>query len=98
MKQIKKKHFSKLAAILALTFFLTWFFYAHEKLPRAIRAATALIETPVAIASGLSYYFNLAIPVYDTPWAILLINLVFSIVVVVLVEKILTRRKSKRTK
>jgi hypothetical protein len=98
MMTITKKHIIKLSAIIALTAFLTWFFYVHESLPRAIRAATALIETPVTIASGLSHYLNLGIPVYETPWAILLINLVFSVIVVLLVDKLIENRKSKRTK
>jgi hypothetical protein len=93
-----KKSIIKLAAIIGLTAFLTWFFYIHESLPKGLRAATALFETPVAIASGLSHYLNLGIPVYETPWAILLINLVFSVIVVLLVDKLIENRKSKRTK
>ncbi len=90
-----KRHIKIVSVVVILTTFLTWFFYAHETLPKPIRAATALIGTPVAIASGLSYYLNLGIPVYETPWAVILSNLVFSIFVVLLVIKILNRRKNK---
>ena len=77
-----------------LTTFLTWFFYAHETLPKPLRAATALLETPVAIASGLSYYFNLGVDVYETLWAIVLSNLLFSIFVVVIINKFLIKKKN----
>ena len=54
----KSRHIKIASATGLLTTFLTWFFYAHETLPKPIRAATAIIETPVAIASGLSYYLK----------------------------------------
>ena len=63
--------------------------------PKPIRAATALIETPVAIASGLSHYLKLGIDVYETPWAVILTNFLFSVVMVFLVDKFFKRRKQK---
>ena len=80
--------------VITLTTFLTWFFYAHETLPKPLRAATALLETPVAIASGLSYYFNLGVDVYETYWAIVFSNLLFSIFVVVIINKFLIKKKN----
>ncbi|MFN0188009.1 MAG: hypothetical protein ACKVQV_04850 [Bacteroidia bacterium] len=77
-----------------LTTFLTWFFYAHETLPKPLRAATALLETPVALVSGLSYYLNLGVDVYETLWAIVLSNLLFSIFVVVIINKFLIKKKN----
>jgi len=90
-----KGHIKIISAVVLLTTFLTWFFYAHETLPKPIRAATAIIETPVAIASGLSYYLNLGIDVYETPWAVILTNLIFSVVLFVLLDKLFIKRKQK---
>jgi hypothetical protein len=84
-----------ISAVVLLTTFLTWFFYAHETLPRPIRAATAIIETPVAIASGLSHYLKLGIDVYETPWAVILTNFIFSIVLIFLIDKFFKIRKQK---
>ena len=81
-----------------LTTFLTWFFYVHENLPKPLRVLTALIESPVAIASGISYYLNLEIPVYETFWAIILSNLVFSICFVLVIQFIINRRNRQRSK
>lgn len=80
--------------VITLTTFLTWFFYAHETLPKPLRAATALLETPAAIASGISYYLNLGIDVYETLWAIVFSNLLFSIFVVVIINKFLIKKKN----
>lgn len=60
-----------------------------------MRAATALVETPVAIASGLSYYLKLGIPVYETPWAIILSNLLFSFLLIFLVDKLFNMRRKR---
>ncbi len=90
-----KRSVKVVAAIVLLTTFLSWFFYAHETLPKPIRAATALIETPVAIASGLSYYLNLGVDVYETPWAVILTNLIFSLVVILLVNRYFINRTRK---
>ena len=89
--QISSKQIKKIWAVVLLTTFLTWFFYAHETLPKPIRALTALIETPIAIASGLSYYLNLGIPIYETPWAIITTNFIFSLVLVYLASKFLKK-------
>jgi len=61
---------TKLKVFVLLTIALTVFFYVHETFPKQIRAATALIETPTAIASGVSDYLKLGVPVYDTPTAV----------------------------
>jgi hypothetical protein len=81
------------SAIVLLTSLLTWFFYEHEKLPKPLRAFTALLETPVAIASGISYYLKLGIPVYESFCAVLITNFIFSALIVVLVSKFFHRRK-----
>ncbi len=91
------KGFKFIFFVLLLTGFLTWFFFVHENLPKPLRALSALIETPVAIASGISHYLNLGIPVYETTWAIISVNLVFSILLVYLVQIILKKRNSGRT-
>jgi hypothetical protein len=88
-----KRHIKTALVVVILPTFLTWFFYAHENLPKPIRAATALLETPVAIASGLSYYCKLEIPVYETPWAVILTNLIFSFILVYFADKFFNRKK-----
>lgn len=93
-----KRYVKIVSAVILLTTFLTWFFYAHERLPKPIRALTALIETPVAIASGLSHYLKLGIDVYETPWAVILTNLIFSTFVVYLAGKLLRRNKKRNEK
>lgn len=77
---------------------MTWFYYAHETFPKPLRAVTALFATPVAIASGLSHYLNLGIPVYETPWAVILTNLIFSTLFVWLVAKLFNRKYLKDKK
>lgn len=74
-----------------MTALLTCFFYAHETFPKPLRAVTAVFGTPVAVASGLSHYLKLGIPVYDTPWAVILSNLIFSVLLVLLVNKFFNR-------
>ncbi len=94
---MKKGLIIKLTIILLLTGLSTAFFYVHETLPKPIRATTALIETPVAIASGLSYYLNLGIPIYDTPIAVIISNLIAAILIVILGDTFLKwRRKPKQ--
>lgn len=92
---ISKRHIKIISAVVLLTTILTWFFYAHETFPKPLRAATALIGTPVAVASGLSYYLKLGIPVYETPWSVILSNLVFSVLLVLLADKFFNRQKAK---
>lgn len=92
---LSKRHIYIIVTVVLLTTFMTWFFYAHETLPKPIRAATALIETPVVIASGHSHYLNLGVDVYETPWAIILTNLIFSVLLVLLIDKFIIRRKLK---
>jgi hypothetical protein len=94
---IKSRHIKFVYAIILLTAFLTWFFYAHETLPKPIRAATAIIETPVAIASGLSYYCKLGVDVYETPWAVILTNLLFSVAMVLFISGFFKNRAIKST-
>ncbi len=91
---IKSRNIKIISAVVLLTTFLTLFFYAHETLPKPIRAATALIETPIAIAAGFSYYCKLGIPVYETPWAVILSNLIFSLLLVYFAAKYFSRRKT----
>ena len=93
--ELSKRHIYLIVTVVLLTTFLTWFFYAHETLPKPIRAATAIVESPVAIASGLSHYLKLGVDVYETPWAIILTNFLFSVVMVFLVDKFFKRRKQK---
>ena len=71
-------------------------FNAHETLPNPIRAVTSLIETPVAIASGLSHYLKLGVDVYETPWPIILTNLIFSVILILLGDNFFKRRKLKQ--
>jgi tellurite resistance protein TehA-like permease len=78
-------------AILLLAAFLTAFYYAHESFPKPLRAATAILAAPVAIASGISHYLNLGIPVYETPWAVILTNLLFSVFVIFAADKFISR-------
>lgn len=75
--------------IILLTTILTGFFYWHETFPKPIRAMTALLGTPTAIASGLSYYLNMGIPVYDTPIAVIFSNLIASIIIIFIGAKFL---------
>lgn len=86
------RQIGNILVVVLMTAFLTWFFYAHENLPKPIRAATALLETPVAIASGISHYCKLGIDVYEKPWAVILTNLIFSVLFVYLTRKILNRK------
>ncbi len=75
---------------------MTLFFYVHENLPKPLRATTAFIETPIAIASGISHYLKLGVNVYETRWAVILTNLLFSIFFVLLINKInITQKKSE---
>lgn len=91
--RITRRHIKLNSTVALLTILLTWFFYAHETFPKPLRAATALVGTPVAVASGLSYYLNLGIPVYDTPWAVVLSNLTFSALLVFLINRFFNKRK-----
>lgn len=81
-----------------LTTLMTWFYYAHETFPKPLRAITALFATPVAIASGLSHYLKLGIDVYETPWAVILSNLIFSTLLIFPADKLFNRKKFKDEK
>jgi hypothetical protein len=61
-----------------------------------MRAITAIIETPVAIASGLSYFLKLGIEVYETLWAVILSNLIFSAFLILLADKFYKKTKTKK--
>lgn len=91
--KLTSRRIKNILVVVLLTTFLTCFFYTHENLPKPIRAVTAIIETPVAIASGLSYYCKLGIEVYETPWAVILTNLIFSVLFVYLIGKIINRKQ-----
>jgi hypothetical protein len=93
---ITRRQIKIISAVALTTVFLTWFFYAHETFPKPLRAATALIGTPVAVASGLSYYLKLGIPVYETPWAVILSNFTFSVLLVFLADKFFRKRKQTK--
>lgn len=86
---------TKLIIIAFLTVALTVFFYVHETFPKPVRAMTALLGTPTAIASGLSYYLKLGIPVYDIPIAVVLSNLIASIIIVILGDTFLKWRRKR---
>jgi hypothetical protein len=96
--EFAKRKIKLISAIIFLTTFLTWFYYTHQTFPKPLRAVTALFATPVAITSGLSHYLNLGIPVYEMPWAVILSNLIFSILLVYLMNKIFNRKKIKDKK
>jgi len=87
--------FKNILFVVLLTTFLSWFFYAHETLPKPIRAATALIETPVAIASGISHYLKLGVNVYDSIIAVIVSNFIASVLLIFLINKLLKWRGSK---
>lgn len=93
---ITRRHIKLISTIILLTVLLTWFFYGHETFPKSLRAVTALFGTPVAVASGLSHYLKLGIPVYDTPWAVVLSNLIFSVLLIFLVDKFFNKRKQDK--
>ncbi len=86
------KQIKIISAVILLTTLLSWFYYAHETFPKPIRAVSAIFATPVAITSGLSYYLKLGIPVYETPWAIILSNLIFSTILVIIVVKLFNKK------
>lgn len=92
---MKSRQLKIILAIVALTALLTWFFYAHETFPKPLRAVTAVFSVAVALASGLSNFLDLGVPVYETPWAVILANLLFAILIVFMVDKFINRRKDK---
>lgn len=96
--KITTRQIKVISAVILLTSLMTWFFYAHETFPKPLRAVTALFATPVAIASGLSHYLKLGVNVYETLWAVILSNLICSILVVYLADKILNKNKMKGKK
>ncbi len=94
---MKKGLLIKLTITLLLTGLLTAFFYVHETFPKPIRAATALLGTITAIASGISYYLKLGISIYDTPIALVFSNLIASIIIAILGDTFLKcGRKQKQ--
>jgi hypothetical protein len=68
-----------LITLLAATI-LTGFYFVHENLPRAVRAPTSLILSPVAIADGLCYMLGLP-GVYGKPVQIFVVNWLASAIV-----------------
>jgi hypothetical protein len=91
--KITSRHIKAVSAVLLPTTLLTWFFYAHEAFPKPLRAITALFGTPVAVASGISHYLNLGIEVYETLWAVIVSNLIFSILFIYLADKFIHKKK-----
>jgi Kef-type K+ transport system membrane component KefB len=93
-----KKHKTNLFTVFLLTAALTAFYYIHESFPKPLRAATSLLATPTAVASGISHYLKLGIPVYETPLAVILANGIASIIIVLVADRFLQWRKKKRVK
>lgn len=91
--KITSRHIKVVVAAISITALMTWFFYAHEAFPKPLRAITALFGTPVAVASGISHYLNLGIEVYEKLWAVILSNLIFSILFIYLADKLFNRKK-----
>jgi hypothetical protein len=94
----KKQIIRPFIAVLFLTVVLTAFFYLHESFPKPLRAITAIFGTPTAIASGISHYLDFGIPVYDTPIAVILANLLASVIIVATfykLRKTVTNRKER---
>ena len=54
-----------------------------------------LFGVPTAVASGLSHYLNLGIPVYDTPWAVILANVITAVCLVAVARKFLSYRRTQ---
>jgi|GEM_PF-5927712 len=63
----------------ALAIALTVFYYAHEQLPRFVRAPSGLILAPVAIVDGLCHAAHLP-GIYGKPFPIFIVNCVFAAV------------------
>ncbi len=98
LRKMTKALTTKFILIVLLTVALTVFFYIHETFPKPIRAMTALLGTPTAIASGLSYYLKLGIYVFDTPIAVVFSNLIASILIIILCNTFFKwRNKRKQT-
>jgi hypothetical protein len=93
--KIKRSHIVLISSVILLTTILSWFYYAHETLPKPLRALTALLETPVAIASGISHYLNLGISVYESMFAVIVVNFIFSLLISLLVYKIIIKKSFK---
>ena len=93
--QITTRQMKVILTVILLTTLMTWFYYAHETFPKPLRAVTALFATPVAIASGLSHFLKLGVDVYETPWAVILSNLIFSTLLIYLADKLFNRKKLK---
>ncbi len=78
---------SRIAYVVPLTCALTVFFFLHESQPKPVRSITAILAAPTAIAYGISYYFNLGIPVYQSLAAMITANFIASAAIVLLVMK-----------
>ena len=98
--EVRNSILKRSIAILVTAGLLTLFYYTHVYFPKPLRAATALLGTPVAVASGISQYCKLGIPVYQTPWAIVIANVITAIPIVLLIEwlKELRKRLKMKTK
>ena len=94
--KLRRKLTIKLTIIVLLTAALTAFFYIHETFPKPLRAATSLLGTPTAIASGLSHYLNLGIPVYETPIAVVISNLIASVSIILFIDVFLKWREKRK--
>lgn len=83
---IRNRIIKELLAVVVTTALLTLVYYTHESFPQPLRAVTALLCTPVGIASGIAHYCNLGVQVYDTPWAVVLANAIGAILIVQFAE------------
>jgi len=72
-----------IVSIAALTAALTFFYLVHEDLPRALRAPSALLLAPVAIASGLAHLAGRA-DVYSNLSIVAAVNLAVSTALITL--------------
>ncbi|MBD1209066.1 MAG: hypothetical protein H9535_11575 [Ignavibacteria bacterium] len=82
--------------ILTISVLLTVFFTVHESLPRLVRSLTSLLLMPVAIASGISRYASLGIPVYDSIGIVCVVNLIGVIIAFSLVRLVILRWKTRK--
>lgn len=95
MEPRTKRTVVDLVLVIVISTLLIGFFYWHESFPKPLRAITALFGVPTAVASGLSHYLNLGIPVYDTPWAVILANVITAVCLVAVARKFLSYRRTQ---
>lgn len=97
LEMLKNKTGKIIGIIALLATLFTLFYYTHETFPKPVRAITALAGTPVAVASGIAHYANLDIQVYNTPWAVILSNVIAAALFVLIAYQFYQWRKNKLT-